>query len=249
MFKNKTEVSLRDLFLIFVKNLWIIIICAVLCGTAVYVYNKNYVVPVYQTEVMFYIVPVSTNTLDSDYYNEAAKLQLESQSLAYAKQIQNTYLHIFQTRTFISKLSDDYFENYNKDMNGNISVIGIEDSQLFKIQVASFSKNDAYEIAQQIEKTAPETILEIVGNDNIRIVDKAVEPEFPINNNITRNTLIGSIIGVVFIYGIILLIFIFDKRIKSEEDLKNYYDIPILGSIMDFNKIYKKIEIDMKTER
>ena len=235
--KTEIEISLRDLFSVFVRNLWIMILCAVLCGTAVFMYNRNYIVPIYRAEVMFYIVPVSTSSIDSE--SESARLQLEAQSLSYAKQIQNTYLQILKTNTFISKLSNDYLENYDKDMNGTITAIGIADSQLFKMQVISSSPKDAYEIAQQIEITAPETILEIAKSESIRIADKAIEPTSPINNNTMRNTLIGVMFGAVAIYGIAFLVFIFDRRVKGEEDLKNHYDIPILGGIVDFNKMYK----------
>ena len=236
--KTEIEISLQDLFSIFIKNLWIMILCAGLCGTAVFIYNRNYVVPIYRAEVMFYIVPINTNALDSEY-SEAAILQLEAQGLSYAKQIKNTYLQMLQTNTFNLKLSNDYLGNYGKDINGTISAIAIADSQLFKMQVTSSSKKDAYEIAQQIEITAPEAILEIVGNDSIRIADKAVEPKSPINDNTMRNTLIGVVFGAVAIYGIAFLVFIFDRRIKGEDDLKNHYNIPILGGIVDFNKIYK----------
>jgi len=236
--KFEIELSLLDCLSIFVRNLWIIAVCAILCGTAVYMYNRNYVVPVYRAEVMFYIAPVSSNALSSDY-NEAARLQLEVQSFSYAKQIKNTYLQIFQTRTFISKLSDDYYESYAKEMNGSVSPVGIADTDLFKMQVTSPSREDAYTIAKQIEKTAPEAIIEIIGNDTIRIADKAVMPQNQINNNIIRNTFMGIMFSSMSVYGIAFMVFIFDRRIKSEDDLKKRYNVPILGGIIDFSKTYK----------
>ena len=234
--KVEIEISLKDLFSIFIKNLWIMILCAILCGTVVYIYNKKYIVPIYRSEVTFYIVPVGT--LNSEY-SESARLQMEYQSLLYAKQVMNTYLEIFRSRTFISKLAEDYAENYGKRMNGSISAMEVADTELFKLRVSSTSKEDAYEIAKQLEKTAPEMIMEVTTNDRIRIVDRAIQSEFPVNNNTNRNTLIGLMFGAVAVYGVAFLIYIFDRRVKSEEDLKNHYDIPILGGIVDFDKTYK----------
>ena len=234
--KIEIEISLKDLFSIFVKRLWIIIICAILCGIIAYIYNKNHVVPIYRSEVMFCIAPVGQ--LDSEY-NEYAKLQMEYQSMLYAKQIINTYVQIFQTNTFKTKLAEDYYENYGKRINGSVSAYEIVDTELFKISVISTSKDDAYEAAKQVETTAPETIVEIKDSDSIRMVDKALKPEFPINNNTNRNTFVGIIFGALLAYGISLLIFIFDRRIRGEEDLKNHYDIPILGGIVDFDSIRK----------
>jgi len=238
--KNKSsnfeiEMSLKNLFSVFIKRLWIIILCAVLCGSLTYVYNKKYVVPLYRSEVTFYIVPVSN--LDPEY-SDYAKLQMEYQGLVYAKQILNTYLQIFQTNTFKTNLSNAYRDNYGKELNGSISVFEIPDTELFKVRVISPSKDDAYEMAQQIEITAPETIIEIIRSDSIRIVDRALKPEFAINNSSYRNTVIGAALGAMIVYGISLLIFLFDRRVKSEEDLKNRYNIPILGGVVDFDGIH-----------
>ena len=234
--RTEIEISAKDLLSILVKRLWIIIICAILCGIVTYIYNKNSVTPIYRSEIMFCIAPVGQ--LDSDY-TEYAKLQLEYQSMLYAKQIINTYIQIFKTNTFKTKLAEDYYENYGKHINGSVSASEIVDTELFKISVLSTSKDDAYEIAKQIEKTAPEIIVEIKDTDSIRIVDKALKPEFPINNNTNRNTLIGIMFGAMLAYGVSFLIFVFDRRIKGEEDLKNHYNVPILGGIVDFDSIPK----------
>jgi capsular polysaccharide biosynthesis protein len=236
--KIELNISLSDLFSILVKNVWIIVTCAILCGTAVYIFNEKYIVPIYSSEVMFYIVPVGT--IGADEYSESAKLQLEAQSLSYAKQVKNTYLQIFQTNTFNTKLEENYAARFGKELNGEITVTGITDTELFQMQVTSSSQSDAYEIASQIERTVPEIILEIIGSDSIRIVDKAVMPELPINHNTNRNTLIGIVLGAMFVYGIAFLIFIFDRRIRGEEDLKSHYNVPILGGIVDFSKTYKE---------
>jgi len=234
--KTEIEISLKDLFSIFVKRLWIIIVCAILCGVGTYTYNKNSVIPIYRSEIMFCIIPVGQ--LGSDY-TEYAKLQLEYQSTLYARQIINTYIQIFKTNTFKAKLAEDYYENYGKRINGSVSAIEIAETELFKISVVSTSKDDAYEIAKQVETTAPEIIMEIKDTDSIRIVDKALKPEFPINNNTNRNTLLGIMFGALLAYGISFLVFVFDRRIKGEEDLKTRYNLPILGGIVDFDTLPK----------
>ena len=236
--KIEIEISVKELFAIFIKNLWIIVICAILCGTAVYIYNDRYIEPIYRSEVIFFIDPAGTN-IDSEL-SDSARLQLDAQSLSYAKQIQNTYLEILRRPSFVAKLSNEYSLIYGKEMEGEVTAFGIIDTQLFKIQVTSSSKRAAYDIARQIETTAPEAIIEMAPNAALSIADKATEPGTPINNNTIRNTAIGAFLGALLIYGISFLVFIFDRRVKSEEDLKNRYDIPILGGIIDFNRMNKR---------
>lgn len=225
------EISLQDIFHLLLKRWWIILVSAVVCAAITFIYNKNFVVPLYSSEVTFYIDPLNNE--------DQVSLSLEYTSLNYAKQLLDTYIQIFNTNTFRTKLSEAYTENTGKPYSASLSISGITDTVLFKIRVTTTSSEDSYEIAQLLEKIAPEMIEEIMGADKIRVTDNAVKRTSPINNNTSRNTLLGAVIGAILAVGIFLLIEIFDTRVKSEEDLKNHYDIPILGGIVDFDKSYK----------
>ena len=52
-----------------------------------------------------------------------------------------------------------------------------------------------------------------------------------ISPNITTNTLLGAVIGAVLPYAVVLVYSILDTRIKTEDDIKNRFQHPILGQI------------------
>lgn len=235
--KNQIEITIQDLFNIFIKKFWIIVTVMVIFASIAFLYSKYYIVPLYRSEVMFLIDPTYNVDYTDAAYTEYNKLQMAQYSLSIAKQLANTYMQILQTRDFKEKLNKEYKNLYNKNMNGAISVIAIEDTDLFKIIVVSPAIADAYNIAQLVEKIAPEHITEIMGAEKIRVTDGAVKPLNSINDTTRRNVMLGAVLGAVIVYGISFLLYIFDTKVKDEEDLRNHYDIPILGGVIDFNSI------------
>jgi len=236
--KSNIEISIRDLLIILIRRLWLIILLMILGAGAAYAYSEYYVVPVYRSDVMFLIDP-SYKSNYSDY-TDAQLLTLNAQSSIYAKQMMNTYLQILRTTSFREKLIEEYEAVYNKKVNGSWMIYEIAETELFTIRVTSTSSKDAHEIAQTIETVAPEVIAELMGAERIRVADNAQEIPNSINNNTRRNMFLGAFGGAVLAYGLGLLIFLFDTRVKSEEDLRNRYNIPILGGIVDFESIKKE---------
>ena len=238
---NNLSISIPDLLAILIKWLWLVIICTVSFSIIAFVYSKYYVVPLYQSQVMFLIDPI--NKANYSDYSDSQQLDIEYRSSVYARQLTNTYLQMLQTNSFKTRLIEEYEKKYDKRLNGSWTINVVSDTELFMIRVVSDSSTDAYEIAKMIEKVVPDTISDLMGSEKIRIADNAAESDLPINYHVKRNVLICAVAGAMLAYGIGFLDFIFDMRVKDEEDLKKRYNIPILGGVIDFdssNRIEKK---------
>lgn len=225
------ELSVKEIIPILMKRIWWIIMSAVLCAIIAFVYSTYFVTPLYRSQVIFYINPL-INQKEVSY-------NMEFQSNVYAKQLVNTYIEILKTNSFRQKIADNS-ERYSKgQINGSISFGVKEETQLFTVSVVSTSYEDCYEIAQIIKTAAPQTIIDVVGNNTLTVADEPIKSTAPINNNTNRNTFIGAFAGAFLAAVIVILLGVFDTRVKGEDDLRNHYDVPILGGIVNFNKIYK----------
>lgn len=74
-------------------------------------------------------------------------------------------------------------------------------------------------------------ISEAVVSENVSILDPAIPPNRPISGNKKKKTLIGVFIGLCLGVGLVLLLEVSDKSIKTREDVKRYLKLPILGII------------------
>lgn len=68
-------------------------------------------------------------------------------------------------------------------------------------------------------------------NSNIRIIDRAEVPEFPIKPNKKLNLLLGAIVGLFAGIGLSFFFEYLDNTIKTPEDLKRYLNLTFLGPV------------------
>ena len=69
------------------------------------------------------------------------------------------------------------------------------------------------------------------------MLDEAYKPGAPVSPNVKQNALIAFLLGVAAGAGIILLLELFDTRIKSRDDIVNKFPEPLLGEIPEFIQV------------
>ena len=93
------------------------------------------------------------------------------------------------------------------------------------------SPEKAQAILQLILDSAQREINRIISGCQVNVVDNASLPTTTSSPNVKQNTFIGIFVGVVLGIAVIFIRELLDTRIKDEDDLKNRYNIPVLGVI------------------
>ncbi|MFG0934895.1 YveK family protein, partial [Staphylococcus sp. 231237_7MaSpsaltlick] len=136
----------------------------------------------------------------------------------------------------LDKVSKELNRKYTStELSEMLTVSNQAESQLLNIDVESKSEENAETIANKIAEVFSDEVPDIMNVDNVSILSTADNTTV----QVAPKTMINLIMGVIIGLGIALLIIfikeVFDKRIKSEEDVENELDIPVLGSIQKFN--------------
>lgn len=73
------------------------------------------------------------------------------------------------------------------------------------------------------------------------IIDQPVIPDDKdiIRPNLPVNMLLGALVGIVLAVSVILIINFYDVKIKSEDDIREKFDVPVIASIPDVSEIKK----------
>ncbi|HWR09193.1 GumC family protein, partial [Sporomusa sp.] len=96
--------------------------------------------------------------------------------------------------------------------------------------------NVAQEIYIMLAKRYEEArISEVMEPTDVQIIDKAIAPEDPIKPKKVLNIVIAAILGLFVGTGMAFFNEYINKTIRTTEDVKNYLDLPVIGSIPDFN--------------
>lgn len=182
--------------------------------------------------------------LDAKYQASTQVLvnQKESDSQMLAQEVQsniqlvNTYAEIVKSPRILEKVAKELNGNYSaSEILNMISVSNEAESQVLNIDVESKSSNDSEKIANKIADVFSKEVPDIMSVDNVSILSKANETGHKVGPKPLINIVMGIIVGLIISILIIFIKELFDKRIKSEEDVENELELPVLGSIQKFN--------------
>ncbi|MBL0377865.1 MULTISPECIES: YveK family protein [unclassified Staphylococcus] len=182
--------------------------------------------------------------LDEEYQATTQVLvnQKESDSQMMAQEVQsniqlvNTYSEIVKSPRILDKVSKELNRKYStSELSSMLTVTNQAESQLLNIDVVSKSGKDSEKVANKLAEVFSDEVPDIMNVDNVSILSTADDTTKQVAPKTMINLVMGIVIGLIIALIIIFIKEIFDKRIKSETDVENELEIPVLGSIQKFN--------------
>ncbi len=212
-----TEIDLVELFYHLLENLKYIVLAALLGAVLAALYTFNFVTPKYTATSKLYVVNTSNAVVD------LSALQIGTQLASDYKEVfSNWHVH----ERVIEELNLEY--SYGQ-LNSMVSVTNTQSQRILNIKVTSTSADEAKLLADTYAKVAQEFIAEKMDMDRPNIFEEALKPSGPSSPNKTRNIILGFLLGGMLAAAIVMIQFIIDDRIRSEEDITKYVDLPVLG--------------------
>ena len=219
----KTEISFDLLLLILKKNIiWIAIIAIVAGGITFGV--TSFSKPVYSANASFYVI----NHNDADYTQSAL--------VAAAQALAADYIEIIKSDKVLVPVSEKLkrehgYEFSAAQLKGMISCRVKAETAVFTVTVNGADKNATEAIISVIEEEAgPRIDTAVKRKDCVELLSEGGEAKVSSASR-TTNTLLAFVVGIVGGFGIFLIIALFDNTIRTEDDVKNRFDIPIIGAI------------------
>ena len=109
-----------------------------------------------------------------------------------------------------------------------------EDSLFVDIRYTATSEKEAITVVNTFAEMAPAYVASFVPRAKIIVISPA-ERATRSALETKKMVLIGGVVGVILAYAVVFLIDFNDKVIKSEEDFASNYDLPILGTVPNFD--------------
>lgn len=229
--KETLELDLKEVFKIIKLRLWIILLCAVITGGAVYGYMTQFVPDVYSAKVSMYI----NNGEKGD-----AGDGITSANLTAAQKLVDTYVRMIKS----DRILDRVIEKTNYELKASqvrdmLSASAVNDTAMFEVVVTSERPDVSMDIAQAIAIVAPEEIPNIVDGSYATVVDSPKMPTAPVPPRHMLKSALGAAIGAVAVALVFILRNLLDTHVRTEEELERIGDIHVLGNIPDFSRPVK----------
>ncbi|OHP59207.1 MULTISPECIES: Wzz/FepE/Etk N-terminal domain-containing protein [Staphylococcus] len=157
--------------------------------------------------------------------------QYRAQEVQSNIQLVNTYSEILKSPRILEDVAKKDKNLSASEIGNMLTVTKQADSQILNVSVENHSKADAERIANEIGSVFSKDMPKIMDIDNVSILSKADGTASKVSPNLSQNLAIGLVLGLVLTIVIIIFKELFDRRIKTEEDVIRELDIPVLGSI------------------
>lgn len=116
-----------------------------------------------------------------------------------------------------------------KALNRMLSVSNPNDTRLLYITVTANSPALARDMANTYAQVAQMFIPEKMEGNAPTIFEEALMPEMKSGPSLSKNTILGFLLGALIASAVIIVLFIMDDRIRSKEDIEKHLGLPTLG--------------------
>lgn len=225
---GETVIDLIELLGAFIKKIWLVIILTIVGGGIAFGYSFLFIKPLYKSSALMYV-----NNSDISVGNTS--FTISSAQLSAAKSLVDTYSVILESRSVINDVIRLSGVNYTyEEMASMVEAKAIDNTEVFKITVTSTNAKEAEMLANMYANVLPEKITNIVNGSDVKVVDYAVVASHRSSPSYTKNTAIGALLGFVLAAAIIVIGYLRDDIIHSEDYLATTYPtIPLLTVVPD----------------
>lgn len=206
------------------QHILIVILTTIITGVIGFFVSMFLLVPKYESSALMIV-----NT------RQDVTANVTSDQITSATKLVSTYSIIIKSDTVLQKVIDNLGLTLTyEELKERVTVSAVDDTQVMDITVLSDNPDWARQVCEQITQVCPDVILESVEAGSVKLISQASMPTEPVSPNIPRNTAIAALLGLVLSVGVVILREMLDNRIKTEDDVRKYLDLPVIGVIPDF---------------
>ena len=216
---DEIEIDLRELFFVLLGKIWIIILATALGLGLAAGYTTAFMNPVYSSTSMLYVMTKSTSI------TSLTDLQVGSS-------LTQDYQVFITSRPVVDKVIEDLELDMDyEQFVGTVSVENPTNTRFIYITVNNHDPYMAKTIVDKLTDVSAERMGTIMETEKPNVADYGNVPEHPTSPSLTKNALIGAVLGFVISVGIILVLYLMNDAIQTTEDVEKYLGINTLGLI------------------
>lgn len=225
---DEIEIDLLKLAQVLLHRAKLIIVCTLLVAAAAFGITYYIITPLYTSTALLYVNNSSISVGSTSF-------SISSAELTAAQSLVDTYGVILKSRnTLEDVIRQDNLPYTYEELYEMIETEAVNSTEIFEVSVTSASPTEAEQIANTIADILPDKIASIVDGSDVRIVDYAVIPSERTSPSYTINTVVGALVGFVAVAAYVILRYLFDESIRTEDYLtQTYPNIPLLAVVPD----------------
>ena len=220
-------ITFGDIWELFLQRLVIILLVTAVSVGVFYVYNTVTYVPMYQSTATLYIADddsIEGNT-SADAYN----------NYSLALKVVNDCDYLLSSRSVVDQLIQEMGLKVGYGvLQSRISTDNPTNTRFLEVTVEAESPELSKQIVDRLCEIGENTSNEAMGI-NLRLYEYGTFSAIPCNGTAKSTYLIVGIVAAVITFGLCLLFFLLDDRIRSADHIEQVLGLTVLGDIPDCN--------------
>lgn len=222
MEEKNLEINLLDIFqLLKEKIVWLLCV-ALLCGVCGFIFSSFMIAPKYEASIDMVV----------NNKNEGQQVggQIGSDSFNAAKQLISSYSVIIRSNTVLNQVIADLgLDMKYGELKKCVSVGAVDNTTVMKVLVNTKDVELSKKIVAKIAEIAPPFVVDTMEAGSCKIASDVYYSDEPVSPNVKQITMIAFLLGAVACAGVVIVADLFDNTFRTEQDIRNEIDIPVLG--------------------
>ena len=169
--------------------------------------------------------------------------------LNIGQSISKDYVELLKTRPIIEGVIKEQGLEYNyNELLKMLNLSVISDTRIIQISVTGEDPEEAMNIANALAEKGVLELPKLMETPQPHIAEYAIIPVNPSSPSLTRNTMIGALLGLLFILAILTTQFMLDDTFKTADDIEREFGVIPLTVIPE-GKIEEQGSSDRKKDR
>ncbi len=214
-----TRMELQELWRVIRKRLKMIILITVVAVATSGILSKFVLPKQYAGTATLIVIP----------HNSTQSLLT---SMVTGQQLVDTYAQLVDSRAVVGGVIQSLGLNVTvTHLTKMITATPLTNTDLLTVTVKAPSPSFAARVANEVAlKTVAEVTL-VQGQKNLEVVNPAINSPIPVGPKTKINVAIALVLGLMVSAGLAFLLEYLDDSVRSEEDVKRVFDLPLLTVI------------------
>ena len=234
---NVIEIDLVELFFNLLEHAFWIILVSILFAVGAGLITVYLIKPMYSATSGLYVMSRQDSAINLSDLQIGSSLTMDYQEVFNNWHVQENVLQQLNL-------------NYTYEQLGSmIKLRNPNNTRVLYITATSGSPDEAKNLADTYAQVAREFIAATMDTQQPSIFMEALWPSRPSSPRLSRNIVIGFVIGFVLSAGIFVVRFLLDDRVRGSEDVEKYLNMPLLGMMPKEKKAARTNRKNVKERR
>ena len=211
---EELEIDLLELFGHYFDKIWWIVGGFLICALAAGLITHFAITPKYTATAKMYMVSSSSQSV------------VDLTDLNIGQSISGDYVELLKTRPIIEGVIEDLDLDYKyNELVDMINLSVVNTTRIIQIDVTSTDPKEAMNIANALAKKGVRELPKVMETPEPHIAEYAIVPINKSSPSLTKNTMIGGLLGLLLMLAIFTIQFLMDDTFKTAEDIEKEFGV------------------------